>query len=153
MPKTVDTRRHCEEDWEHAATQSLHLSFCSQSSAQCLLVSTVFGTVPSLHSIYFIFNDFYTCIITNEPYQKLLKQEGIERRNESMQQCSALPSLHLYRWGLLLWHCVIFLYSYLVLFTLARVMDVNACPLIDRVTRPVPRRTTKTASFVLLMAG
>ena len=29
----------------------------SQSTSQCLLVSTVFGTVSS----FFIFNDFYTC--------------------------------------------------------------------------------------------
>ena len=27
------------------------------------LVSIVFGTVPSLHQSYFIFNDFYTCFI------------------------------------------------------------------------------------------
>ena len=47
------------------ATQSLHLSFwalrkivaCSHSSLQCLLVSTVFGMVSSLHPT----SDFYTC--------------------------------------------------------------------------------------------
>ena len=44
------------------ATQSLHLSFwglrkivaCSHSSSQCLLVSTVFGTVSSLHPTSFL---------------------------------------------------------------------------------------------------
>ena len=35
---------------------------CSHSSSQCLLVSTVFGTVSSLHPTSF-FNDFYTCYI------------------------------------------------------------------------------------------
>ena len=48
---------------QSSATQSLHLSFwglqrivaCSHSSSQCLLVSTVFGTVSSLHPSYFIF--------------------------------------------------------------------------------------------------
>ena len=33
---------------------------CSHSSSQCLLVSTVFGTVSSLHPTSFL-NDFYTC--------------------------------------------------------------------------------------------
>ena len=45
-----------------SATQSLHLSFwglrkivaCSHSSSQCLLVSTVFGTVSSLHPTSFL---------------------------------------------------------------------------------------------------
>ena len=50
---------------QSSATQSLHLSFwglrkivaCSHSSSQCLLVSTVFGTVSSLHptSVLMIF--------------------------------------------------------------------------------------------------
>ena len=50
---------------QSSATQSLHLSFwglrkivaCSHSSSQCLLVSTVFGTVSSLHptSFFLIF--------------------------------------------------------------------------------------------------
>ena len=46
---------------QSSTTQSLHLSFwglrnivaCSHSSSQCLLVSTVFGTVSSLHPISF----------------------------------------------------------------------------------------------------
>ena len=54
---------------QSSATQSLHLSFrglrkivaCSHSSSQCLLVSTVFGMVSSLHPTFF--NDFYTCIL------------------------------------------------------------------------------------------
>ena len=67
VPKTVETRRHCEEDLEHATIFRNPLPTglwglwkivaCSQSSSQCLLVSTVFGTVSSLHP----FNDFYTC--------------------------------------------------------------------------------------------
>ena len=47
---------------QSSATQSLHLSFwglpkivaCSHSSSQCLLVSTVFGTVSSLHPTSFL---------------------------------------------------------------------------------------------------
>ena len=47
---------------QSSATQSLHLSFwglrkivaCSHSSLQCLLVSTVFGTVSSLHPTSFL---------------------------------------------------------------------------------------------------
>ena len=40
MPKTVETRRHCES--------------MQQSTSQCLLVSTVFGTVSSLHPSSFL---------------------------------------------------------------------------------------------------
>ena len=57
---------------QSSATQSLHLSFwglrkivaCSHSSSQCLLVSTVFGMVSSLHPTLFlmiftlVYNDF-----------------------------------------------------------------------------------------------
>ena len=47
---------------QSSATQSLHLSFwglrkivaCSHSSSQCLLVSTVFSTVSSLHPTSFL---------------------------------------------------------------------------------------------------
>ena len=47
---------------QSSATQSLHLSFwglrkivaCCHSSSQCLLVSTVFGTVSSLHPTSFL---------------------------------------------------------------------------------------------------
>ena len=47
---------------QSSATQSLHLSFwglrkivaCSHSSSQYLLVSTVFGTVSSLHPTSFL---------------------------------------------------------------------------------------------------
>ena len=53
---------------QSSATQSLHLSFWglrkivaySHSSSQCLLVSTVFGTVSSLHPTSFLMI-FYTC--------------------------------------------------------------------------------------------
>ena len=48
---------------QSSVTQSLHLSFwglrkivaCSHSSSQCLLVSTVFGTVSSLHPTSFLY--------------------------------------------------------------------------------------------------
>ena len=60
---------------QSSATQSLHLSFWglrkivaySHSSSQCLLVSTVFGTVSSLHPtsflmifilVYFVVDDY-----------------------------------------------------------------------------------------------
>ena len=47
---------------QSSATPSLHLDFwglrkivaCSQSSSQCLLVPTVFGTVSSLHPTSFL---------------------------------------------------------------------------------------------------
>ena len=60
VPKTVETRRHCESMQQSSATPSLHLGFwglrkivaCSQSTSQCLLVSTVFGTLSSLHSSF-----------------------------------------------------------------------------------------------------
>ena len=51
VPKTIETRRHCVEDREHARI-SLPTSWfwglrkilaCSRSSSQCFLVSTVFG--------------------------------------------------------------------------------------------------------------
>ena len=55
---------------QSSATPSLHLGFlgCGRllhalnHTLQWLLVSTVFGTVSSLH-LNFIFNDFYTCNI------------------------------------------------------------------------------------------
>ena len=70
MPKTVDTRSHCKV-WLRACNnlpqpppyilvfwgcgRLLHVL---NHTLQWLLVSTVFGTVSSLHLIY----DFYTCI-------------------------------------------------------------------------------------------
>ena len=53
---------------QSSATQSLHLSFwglrkivaCSHSSSQCLLVSTVFGTVSSLHPTSFLYLYYYS---------------------------------------------------------------------------------------------
>ena len=65
--KQEGTVRRIESMQQSSATPSLHLwglrkiVACSQSSSQCLLVSTVFGTVSSLHPTSF-FNDFYTCI-------------------------------------------------------------------------------------------
>ena len=53
---------------QSSATQSLHLSFWglqkivaySHSSSQCLLVSTVFGTVSSLHLTSFLYANNYS---------------------------------------------------------------------------------------------
>ena len=59
---------------QSSATQSLHLSFwglqrivaCSHSSSQCLLVSTVFGTVSSLHPTSFLYLYYITvCVVEN----------------------------------------------------------------------------------------
>ena len=57
VPKTVDTTRRIESMQQSSATPKNQdvgkglrkIVACSQSSSQCLLVSTVFGTVPSLH--------------------------------------------------------------------------------------------------------
>ena len=66
VPKTVDTRRHCKVGLR-ACNNLLQppkikdvgrglrkIVACSQSSSQCLLVSTVFGTVSSLHPTSFL---------------------------------------------------------------------------------------------------
>ena len=61
MPKTVDTRR-IESMQQSSATpkkQDVGIGLrkivaCSQSSSQCLLVSTVFGTVSSLQPTSFL---------------------------------------------------------------------------------------------------
>ena len=57
---------------QSSATQSLHLSFWglrkivaySHSSSQCLLVSTVFGTVSSLHPTSFLMIFILVYILT-----------------------------------------------------------------------------------------
>ena len=59
--KQEGTPRRIESMQQSSATPSLHLGFgglrkivaCSQSSSQCLLVSTVFSTVSSLHPTSF----------------------------------------------------------------------------------------------------
>ena len=59
------------------ATQSLHLSFwglrkivaCSHSSSQCLHVSTVFGTVSSLHPTSFLM--IFTLVYVHAQYSVL----------------------------------------------------------------------------------
>ena len=68
---------------QSSATQSLHLSFwglrkivaCSHSSSQCLLVSTVFGTVSSLHptSFLMIFTlvSYYAVMNVEKPFCKM----------------------------------------------------------------------------------
>ena len=73
VPKTVDTRSHCKV-WLRACNNLPQpppyisvfwgcgrLLHALNHTLQWLLVSTVFGTVSSLH-LNFIFNDFYTCI-------------------------------------------------------------------------------------------
>ena len=58
--KQEGTARRIESMQQSSATPSLHLwglrkiVACSQSSSQCLLVSTVFGTVSSLHPTSFL---------------------------------------------------------------------------------------------------
>ena len=82
---------------QSSATQSLHLSFwglrkivaCSHSSSQCLLVSTVFGTVSSLHptSFLMILHLFHTLNRAKNCRYKKPLQDMVE----SMQQSSATP--------------------------------------------------------------
>ena len=58
-----------------SAIQSLHISFwglrkiveCSQYSSQCLLVSTVFGTVSSLHPTSFLMLFILVAICNDKP--------------------------------------------------------------------------------------
>ena len=76
VPKTVETRRHCEEDRacnNLPATQSLHLWFLGVAEDCCML--SILLAVPSCfnsfwHGViptsYFIFNDFYTCTIKDD---------------------------------------------------------------------------------------
>ena len=72
MPKTVDTRSHCKV-WLRACNNLPQpppymvflgcgrLLHALNHTLQWLLVSTVFGTVSSLHLI----SDFYTCYYSN----------------------------------------------------------------------------------------
>ena len=71
---------------QSSATQSLHLSFwglrkivaCSHSSSQCLLVSTVFGTVSSLHPTSFLMIFILVCIInTSIIHMCMLKNDKV----------------------------------------------------------------------------
>ena len=66
MPKIVDIRRHCEVELracnnipQPQKNRDVGIGLrkivaCSHSSPQCLLVSTVFGTVSSLHHTSFL---------------------------------------------------------------------------------------------------
>ena len=73
---------------QSSATQSLHLSFwglrkivaCSHSSSQCLLVSTVFGTVSSLHPTSFLM--IFTLVYIQKP-NRGYKTEGNWGGNEN----------------------------------------------------------------------
>ena len=74
--------RRSESTQQSSAIHSLHLNFwglrkivaCSHSSSQCLLVSTVLGTVSSLHPTSFL--SFVLVIIGLTPYLNI--QEGID---------------------------------------------------------------------------
>ena len=97
VPKTVDTRSHCKV-WLRACNNLPQpppyisvfwgcgrLLHALNHTLQWLLVSTVFGTVSSLH-LNFIFNDFYTCIITSV---KIIKNEMkcTEVQNPRRSEC------------------------------------------------------------------
>ena len=64
-----------------STTQSLHLSFwglwkivaCSHSSSQCLLVSTAFGMVSSLHPTSFILVIIYVLCVFEMEHKHTLK--------------------------------------------------------------------------------
>ena len=71
VPKTADTRRHCEAEWEHATIfrnpQKLRCrdwvaEDCCMLSLRLAVPSCIcsfwHGVIPTS---YFIFNDFYTC--------------------------------------------------------------------------------------------
>ena len=70
---------------QSSATQSLHLSFwglrkivaCSHSSSQCLLVSTVFGTVSSLHPTSFLYLYIYDYTISSKGAIVQTKQQSV----------------------------------------------------------------------------
>ena len=74
---------------QSSATQSLHLSFwglrkivaCSHSSSQCLLVSTVFGTVSSLHptSFLMIFTLVSLIFLSRFSLDSSARRDGIAR--------------------------------------------------------------------------
>ena len=79
MPKTVGTRRHCEEDGEHATIfrNPLPTSRFLGVAEDCCMLSILLA-VPSCtysfwHGViptsYFIFNDFYTCSIYEQHVQ------------------------------------------------------------------------------------
>ena len=71
VPKTVGTRRHCEEDGEHATIfRNPQKSRCREGVAEDCCMLSILLAVPSCtysfwHGViptsYFIFNDFYTC--------------------------------------------------------------------------------------------
>ena len=71
VPKTVGTRRHCEEDGEHATIfRNPQKSRCREGVAEDCCMLSLLLAVPSCtysfwHGViptsYFIFNDFYTC--------------------------------------------------------------------------------------------
>ena len=72
VPKTVETRRHCEEDLEHATIfrNTLPTSLFLGVAEHCCMLSLLLA-VPSCfnsfwHGViptsYFIFNDFYTLV-------------------------------------------------------------------------------------------
>ena len=81
---------------QSSATQSLHLSFwglrmivaCPHSSLQCLLVSTVFGTVSSLHptSFLMIFILVYIEMSSEEREKKRRKEKKKLEKEKKMKE-------------------------------------------------------------------
>ena len=73
VPKTVGTRRHCEEDGEHATIfRNPQKSRCREGVAEDCCMLSILLAVPSCtysfwHGViptsYFIFNDFYTIFL------------------------------------------------------------------------------------------
>ena len=77
---------------QSSATQSLHLALwglrkivaCSQSSLQCLLVSTVFGMVSSLHPTSFLI------LVTITRY--VVKWQALSNNNDPVLEGNKRPS-------------------------------------------------------------
>ena len=62
-------------------------------SSQCLLVSAVFGTVSSLHPIYFIFNDFYNTCGIRESVDSLCRDGADMPRPPYIGKACTRPNL------------------------------------------------------------
>ena len=92
---------------QSSATPSLHLDYwglrkivaCSQSSSQCLLVPTVFGTVSSLHPTSFLMIFILVYIGSDGTYRKFCKSGvfvlKMFSRDPRVQLASLLPLLTL----------------------------------------------------------
>ena len=84
---------------QSSATQSLHLSFwglrkivaCSHSSSQCLLVSTGFGTVSSLHPTSFLM--IFILVLYMSGHVSMKMHDGVRQVLQYLDIC-ALCTLH-----------------------------------------------------------